>query len=110
MLQAAVQMACAFLNVEKNIVNLLVRYAVNLGFAYQIIEDIVEEIENDEYFTEEEDNKKKEKKVTYPSLIGIEKSRKSALKYLEDSYKIIKNMKNNKVMLEFIELIKERLP
>ena len=110
MLQAAVEMACAFLKVEPNIVNLLVRYAVNLGFAYQIIEDIIEEIENDEDYDEEEISNKKDKKVTYPSLIGIEKSRKAALKYLEDSYKIIKNMPNNKIMLEFIELIKERLP
>lgn len=108
LLQATTGMACNFYGVEENFAILLKSFAVNLGLAYQIIEDIAEEIESIE---EEEYQKKRSKnRTTYPSLIGLENSIKVSSKLLDDSYRIIKNMKNNSILKELIEMVKERLP
>jgi len=38
------------------------------------------------------------------------KAKKIAEKLLRDSYNLIKNMKNNDILLEFVNMIKDRLP
>ena len=108
LLSATTGMACLFYGVEENFSILIRNYAVNLGLAFQIIEDIVEEIESIE--DEEYQKKKSANRTTYPSLIGLENSIKSSKKLLDDAYRIIKNMKNNQILIELIAMVKERLP
>ncbi len=110
LLQAAMDMACIMFNAEENLTITLGNYALNLGLAYQIIDDILDDVGAFEMLGKEPYEDHKNRKTTYPSLIGLEKSKKTAEKLLDDSYKLIKSMKNNDVLVEFINMIRERLP
>jgi geranylgeranyl diphosphate synthase type II len=110
LLQAAVELACIIYDAEENTSITLGNFALNLGLAYQIVDDILDEVGSFEVLGREPGEDSRNKKATYPSLIGLEKSKKIAEKLLRDSYNMVKNMKNNDVLIEFVYMIKERLP
>ncbi len=110
LLQAATDLACIMADAEDNITITIGNYALNLGLAYQVIDDILDEIGEFEYLGREPGEDYRNNKITYSSLLGLDKARKTAEKLLEDSYKMIKNMDNNEILVEFVAMIKDRLP
>jgi len=110
LLQAAMELACAAYEAEENITITLGNFALNLGLAYQIVDDILDEVGSFEILGKEPGEDSRNSKATYSSLIGLEKAKKIAEKLLRDSYNLIKNMKNNDILLEFVNMIKDRLP
>ena len=110
LLQAAVELACTIYDAEENISITLGNFALNLGLAYQIVDDILDEVGSFEVLGKEPGEDSRNYKATYPSLIGLETSKKTAEKLLRDSHNMIKNMKNNDILIEFVNMIKERLP
>ena len=110
LLQAAMEMACALNDAEENLTITLGNFALNLGLAYQIVDDILDEEGTYEVLGKEPGSDAKFHKATYPSLIGLEKSKKRAEKLLRDSHNLIKNMDGNEILVEFVNQVKERLP
>lgn len=110
LLQASMEMACALDDADENLTITMGNFALNLGLAYQIVDDILDEVGTFEVLGKEPGSDARGNKATYPSLIGLEKSKKTAEKLLRDSYNMIKNMPGNEVLIEFINQIKERLP
>ncbi len=110
LLQAAMEMACALNDAEENLTITLGNFALNLGLAYQIVDDILDEVGTYEVLGKEPGSDIRGHKATYPSLIGLEKSKKTAEKLLRDCYNMIKNMEGNEVLVEYINQVKERLP
>ena len=110
LLQAATELACVVFEADENLTITLSNFALNLGLAYQIVDDILDEVGSYDVLGKEPGSDTKGNKATYPSLIGLEKSKKLAEKLLRDSYNMIKNMKNNDILIEFVDMIKERLP
>ncbi|MCK4653790.1 MAG: polyprenyl synthetase family protein [Candidatus Cloacimonetes bacterium] len=110
LLQAAMELACIIYGAEENTSITLGNFALNLGLAYQIVDDILDEVGSFDILGKEPGGDSRNNKATYPSLIGLEKSKKMAEKLLRDSYNLIKNMKNNDVLIEFVNMIKDRLP
>ena len=110
LLQASMDMACIMFNAEENIAITLGNYALNIGLAYQIIDDILDDVGAFDFLGKEPYEDHKNRKTTYPALIGLEKSKKTAEKLLNDSYKLIKSMKNNEILIEVINMVKDRLP
>ncbi len=110
LLEASVKCACACAFVDEVLTNTLSTYAMNLGLAYQIIDDILDDVGDFETLGKEPFEDVKNHKKTYPTILGLDKARKMADKLLDDSYKLVKNMKNNGVLIEFVTMIKDRLP
>ncbi len=110
LLQAATELACMFQKAENNLRITLGNFALNLGLAYQIVDDILDEVGSFEVLGRQPGGDSKNKKATYPSLFGLEKSKKKAEKLLRDCYNAVKNIKNNEILLEYVNMIKERLP
>ncbi len=110
LLQAAMELACTAYEAEENIAITLGNFALNIGLAYQIVDDILDEVGSFEVLGKEPGEDSRNHKATYSSLIGLEKAKKIAEKLLRDSYNLIKNMKNNDILLEFVNMIKDRLP
>ena len=110
LLEAAVKMACTCAKVDQTLINTLSTYAMNLGLAYQIIDDILDDVGDFETLGKEPFEDVKNSKKTYPTIMGLDKARKLADKLLDDSFKLIKNMKNNENLVEFVVMIKDRLP
>lgn len=110
LLQAAMELACAAFEAEENVTITLGNFALNIGLAYQIVDDILDEVGSFEILGKEPGEDSRNQKATYSSLIGLEKAKKIAEKLLRDSYNLIKNMNNNDILLEFVNMIKDRLP
>ena len=110
LLQLAMDIACIMSNADENVRATLGNFALNVGLAYQIIDDILDEIGGFEDLGKEPGQDLKNKKATYPGLIGLEKSKKEAEKLLNSAFKMIKGFPNNDVLLEFVQTIKDRLP
>lgn len=110
LLQAAMELACAANEAEENITITLGNFALNLGLAYQIVDDILDEVGSFDILGKEPGEDSRNNKATYSNLMGLEKSKKTAEKLLRDSFNLIKNMSNNDILVEFINMIKDRLP
>ena len=110
LLKAAEQAACVMANANLQTTNALRDFALNIGLAYQVIDDILDEVGADELLDKESGEDQRNEKVTYPILLGVEESKKQALKLLNDASKIIKYMPNNKILIEFVETIIDRIP
>ena len=110
LLQAATDMACAFFGADDNTTITLGNYAINIGLSYQIVDDILDEVGSFDILGKEPGEDSRNHKYTYPSILGLEKAKKMAEKLLRDAYNMIKNMPNNDVLKEFLDMIKERIP
>lgn len=109
LLQAAADIACVLADAEEQTRQILNNYALNLGLAYQMIEDIIDDYaETDDYNYEEEFVSVS--KSGYAGLLGFDKAKKQAEKLLDDSIRTIKLFDNNEVLWEFVNMIKDRLP
>jgi len=108
LLQASADIACALSNADEQIRQVMNAYALNLGVSYQMIEDIEADYArgsdglDDEYTPAS--------KTSYTGLLGFDKARKAVEHQLDESLKMIKPFPNNSVMVEFVQMIKERLP
>lgn len=109
LLQASTDMACVMANADENTRTILNGYALNLGLAYQMIEDIV-----DDYGTMSDYDFDAEyssgSRSGYAGLLGFDKARKQVEKLLDDSFRAVKTFENNEVLIEFVQMIKDRLP
>ena len=110
LLQAATELACVVHEVEENLAITLSNFALNIGLSYQIVDDILDEVGSFDVLGKEPGEDRRNSKATYPSLIGLEKSKKMAEKLLRDAHNLIKNMENNDILIEYIDMIKDRLP
>jgi len=110
LLQAAMDLACVMFDAEENVILALQAYANNVGLAYQIIDDILDEIDDGDILGKEPGEDARNNKATYTAVLGLEKARKTADKLLDDSYKLIKAMPSNEILVEYINMIRERIP
>lgn len=111
LLQAATDMACILYEADENMMIMLGNYAMNLGLAYQIIDDILDEVGAFELLGKEPgDDYRSGNRMTYSGLLGLDKAKKTAEKLLDDSFRMVKNIENNELLMEFITMVKDRLP
>jgi geranylgeranyl pyrophosphate synthase len=110
LLEASIKLACALYGADENMTNTLSNYALNLGLAYQIIDDILDDVGDFEMLGKEPYEDVRNNKSTYPSIMGLDKARRTAEKLLDDSYKLIKTIPDNQILVEFVRMIKDRLP
>jgi len=85
-------------------------YSLNLGMAYQMIEDIATDYNrggDDLDFSEEY---VPSSRGSYTGLLGFDKARTAVEKLLSESERMIKPYAHRDVLVEFIQMIQERLP
>ncbi|MGJ5672898.1 MAG: geranylgeranyl diphosphate synthase CrtE [Nostochopsis sp.] len=85
LLEASVVCGGILAGTSEDNVQRLSRYAKNIGLAFQIIDDILDITSTQEQLGKSVGKDQKAKKVTYPSLWGIEKSQKQAQQLIESA-------------------------
>jgi geranylgeranyl pyrophosphate synthase len=109
LLQAGAEIACVMSDAEESVKQTLNSYALNLGLAYQMIEDIIEDYGEASDFDFDSEYVSSSKSG-YAGLLGFDKARKQAEKLLDDAQRSLKIYDNNEILIEFIQMIKDRLP
>jgi len=86
----------------------MVEYSKLLGIAFQIKDDILD-IEGNFEEIGKKSNDVQNEKTTYPSIFGLEKSKKLLQEYLEKAKKIIEDeFENNQLFLELTDYFGNR--
>lgn len=110
LLLASSEIACIMAGADENSRQILNTYAVNLGMAYQMIEDIEKDYARGSDGLDFSDDYVPVSKASYTGLLGFDKARKQVESLLDDCARSIKPYPNNAVLMEFIQMIGERLP
>ena len=108
LLTAAIELPMIALNIESEKREKMVEYSKLLGIAFQIKDDILD-IEGNFEEIGKKSNDVQNEKTTYPSIFGLEKSKKLLQEYLEKAKKIIEDeFENNQLFLELTDYFGNR--
>ncbi|HOA28546.1 MAG: polyprenyl synthetase family protein [Candidatus Cloacimonetes bacterium] len=110
LLTACADLACILAGADDNTRQIMSSYAVNLGMAYQMIDDIEADYARGSEGLDFSDDYVPVSKASYTGLLGFDKARKQVESLLDECSRGIKPYPNNDVLMEFIQMINERLP
>ena len=103
LLTAAIELPMIALDIEGEKREKMVEYSKLLGIAFQIKDDILD-IEGNFEEIGKKSNDVQNEKTTYPSIFGLEKSKKLLQEYLEKAKKIIEDeFEGNQLFLELTD-------
>ncbi len=86
----------------------LSKYGLYIGLSFQIQDDILDEIGDEKKLGKKTKKDKDKNKLTYPSVFGLEKSKKLAKEYVEKAKEEIKNLKSPGILIEIADFIINR--
>ena len=108
LLTAAIELPMIALDIESEKREKMVEYSKLLGIAFQIKDDILD-IEGNFEEIGKKSNDVQNEKITYPSIFGLEKSKKLLQEYLEKAKKIIEDeFEGNQLFLELTDYFGNR--
>ena len=108
LLTAAIELPMIALDIEGKKREKMVEYSKLLGIAFQIKDDILD-IEGNFEEIGKKSNDVENEKTTYPSIFGLEKSKKLLQEYLEKAKKIIEDeFEGNQLFLELTDYFGNR--
>jgi len=110
LLQATADIACVLANADENIRQIMNTYAGNLGLAYQMAEDISADYDRGSDGLDFDEEYVPVSRRSYTGLLGFDKARIAVEKLLDESERMIKPFEHNDVLVEFVQMIRERLP
>ena len=103
--------AAAWLDAENEQIKALEEYGTNIGLAFQITDDILDITSSTEELGKQVGSDAALNKITYPTLLGIEKSYELATRHIEIALKSIGLFEESiwrKAMLELAEYVLRR--
>ena len=108
LLTAAIELPMIALDIESEKHEKMIEYSKLLGIAFQIKDDILD-IEGNFEEIGKKSNDVQNEKTTYPSIFGLEKSKKLLQEYLEKAKKIIEDeFEGNQLFLELTDYFGNR--
>ena len=108
LLTAAIELPMIALDIEREKREKMLEYSKLLGIAFQIKDDILD-IEGNFEEIGKKSNDVQNEKATYPSIFGLEKSKKLLQEYLEKAKKIIEDeFEGNQLFLELTDYFGNR--
>lgn len=109
LIKASVKIGAILAGATENDIENLNRYAEKIGLAFQIKDDILSEIGNQEELGKPVGNDRERGKCTYVTKYGLEVSQKMLDDIIDESIKIIENYnKNSEFLIELALYIKNR--
>lgn len=95
---------------KENMLDLIGDFGLKTGIAYQIIDDILDITGDTKTLGKTSGKDKKQKKGTYPMIIGVEKSKKLAEKLIADAKNDLRNTPlNTNLLLEISDYMIHRI-
>ncbi|MBP3502866.1 MAG: polyprenyl synthetase family protein [Clostridia bacterium] len=109
LIKASIKIGAILAGANEDDIEKLSKYAEKIGLAFQIKDDILSEIGNQEELGKPVGNDRERGKCTYVTKYGLEASQKMLDDIIDESIKIIKNYdKNSEFLIELALYIKNR--
>lgn len=93
---------------NKDIENKLIELGENLGLAFQIQDDILDITSTTEILGKAQGSDLNHQKATYPSFLGLEKSKLLFKEKITNCYTILNSFENSENLIELINVIENR--
>lgn len=107
-IMACCQIGAILADAEDTKEKALKEYGYNIGMAFQIWDDILDEIGETEKLGKTVGKDKENNKLTYTSIYGIEKSKEIAKKHIEKALKSIEIFENKEILEKLAKYIISR--
>jgi len=107
-IQSCCQIGGVLGNGTQNEIDALGRYGLYIGLAFQIQDDILDEIGDEKKLGKKTKKDREKNKLTYPAVYGLEKSRQMAREYVENAVEQIKILKSPDVLTKIAQYIISR--
>jgi geranylgeranyl diphosphate synthase, type II len=91
LLRAAIRLGAMSANATPARLESLSRFGMALGLAFQVIDDILDVTQSSEILGKSAGKDVAAEKATYPSVVGLEESRKAAKKLTEEAHRSLKS-------------------
>jgi geranylgeranyl diphosphate synthase type II len=110
LIRACVRIGALLANAPCDAIDRLSSYGKNVGLAFQVIDDILDEVGTTEQLGKDAGSDRERGKATFPSVVGIEESKKYAKLLIENAWKDITSFGEKGLMLrELAEFIRVRI-
>lgn len=110
LMQATADMACNLAGADENTRQIMNTYASNLALAYQMIEDISADYNRGSEGLDFDEEFVPTSRRTYTGLLGFDKARNAVERLLDETTRMIQPFEHNDVLMEFVQMIQERMP
>jgi len=107
-IQACCQIGAVIADATPEEENKLKNYGKHIGIAFQIWDDLLDEIGDPSKLGKKVNKDKEKNKITYPSIYGIEKSKEMAYNHINQAISYIKDLKNPQILIQIAEFIVNR--
>ncbi|WP_456393570.1 polyprenyl synthetase family protein [Persephonella sp.] len=107
-IQSCCQIGGVLGNGAQEEIEALGRYGLYIGLAFQIQDDILDEIGDEKKLGKKTKKDREKNKLTYPAVYGLEKSRQMAREYVENAVEQIKILKSPDVLINIARYIIDR--
>lgn len=107
-LSACCQIGAVLADADKNKEEALKNYGFYIGMAFQIWDDVLDEIGDTEKLGKTVGKDKKNNKLTFVSVYGLEKSKEIAKDYINKALKELEILENRKILEEIAKFIISR--
>jgi geranylgeranyl diphosphate synthase type II len=110
LIRACVRIGALLANAPRDILGRLSSYGKNVGLAFQVIDDILDEESTTEQLGKDAGSDRERGKATFPSVVGMEESKKYAKQLIENACSDIAPLGEKGAMLrELAEYIRVRI-
>ncbi|WP_457621151.1 polyprenyl synthetase family protein [Persephonella sp.] len=107
-IQSCCQMGGVLAGATEEEENSLKNYGLYIGLAFQIQDDILDEIGDEKKLGKKTKKDREKNKLTYPSIYGIEESKKIAREYIEKAVSEVEKLNNPEILIEIAKFIINR--
>jgi len=105
---ASARVAAILARSDRKTLDAITRYATNIGLAFQITDDILDIVGNQEELGKDIGSDLQLDKATYPRAVGLERSRQIAQKLCEDAKAALPPDRDNSFFFALADFIVER--
>lgn len=110
LIRACVRCGAILAGASEDSVAKLTSYANNIGLAFQVVDDILDEESTTEELGKDVGSDREKGKATYPAIVGMQESKKIARQLIDNAWKDIEFLGDNgKILHELAEFIITRL-
>lgn len=108
LIRCAVKLGCICANADEKTTASLVRYAENIGYAFQAVDDILDVTSTQEVLGKPIGSDEECQKTTYVTLFGVEKAKKIADELTKNAIESIGQYENNEFLVALAKELTDR--
>lgn len=107
-IQACCEIGAVLADADSQEFDSLSGYGFNIGMAFQIWDDVLDEIGDEAKLGKKVHKDKDRRKITYPAIYGLEKAKEMALGHVETAINSLKEIPNKDILVEIAKFIVSR--